>query len=164
MVEIDLKTLLVQVFTFLIGAFLLWKTGIRYFAAILEKRKEQIKKDLDQAQNTRLEVEKIKADFEKQLAEMKQRSQQRLAEAVQEGNQQKARMLEETKAEAKALLDKASQDIERQMQSVKKEIKNEVVSLAMQAAEKVVGRTVDQAAQKKLVEDFLKDLAGSTIN
>ena len=158
MIDIDIKIWLVQIFTFLVGMWLLWITGFKYLGRVLEERREQIKKDLEQAQKAKQEIEKIKTDYEGQVLELRKKSAHQLDEAIRDANTQRMKMVEEAKVESKSMLDKAKQEIEREADRAKKVIRNDVAGLALLVAEKVLKEKIDESMNKKVVSEFLSDL------
>ena len=53
-------------------------------------------------------------------------------------------------------------DLVAQMKKVADEVKNEMVSLASVLAGKVIGNTIDAAAQDSLIDETLKEIGDST--
>lgn len=158
MIEIDPKILGAQVVTFLIGIGLLWKPGFKNIAAVLEKRKTQIKEDLEQAAAAKLEMEKLKTDHDAQLLALKRTSEARLEEALREANTQRTQILEATRVEAQALLHKSRGELVAEREQAARALKGEVAGLACQVAGKLVGRSLDDPLQRQLVEQFIAEL------
>src|SRR5581483_7411851 len=147
MVDIDLKVLLVQTVTFLIGLFILWQTGFKYLLKVLEARRQKIESDLQEAKSAREAAEKIKADFESQLNGLRQQGKKMLDEAAADASRESARILDNTRVESKAILEKSRQEIARETEKAKREIKDQAATLALLAVEKVVGQSVDAGIQ-----------------
>lgn len=158
MIEIDPKILGAQVVTFLIGIGLLWKPGFKNIAAVLEKRKQQIAQDLEQAAAARLEMDRLKANHDAQLLELKRGSEARLEAALREANEQRAQILEATRIEAQALLHKTRGELEAERERAARALKGEVAGLACQVAGKLVGRSLDDQLQRQLVDQFIAEL------
>lgn len=60
--------------------------------------------------------------------------------------------------EAKAKKESAHREIEAEKVMAQKEIRQQMVEVAMQAAQKVVAREINDADNRKLVENFVKDV------
>jgi len=61
-----------------------------------------------------------------------------------------------TRAELERLRSKATEEIEGEKQKALQELRSEVADLALAAAGKVVGESMNDARQRKLVEEFLR--------
>jgi F-type H+-transporting ATPase subunit b len=59
---------------------------------------------------------------------------------------------------AKTMMGQAKEDIQREKETALLQLKNEVADLAMNAAEKIIDETLDEAKQKKLVDNVLQSL------
>jgi F-type H+-transporting ATPase subunit b len=163
MVEIipNAKILGWQTATFVAGMLLLWFPGFKYLGRILQTRRTQIQRDLEQASSAKQEMEKVKVDFESQVAALRIKSQQRLDEALKEASRERDRLVEAAKVEAKKLVEEAKQEIGHERERVVRSVRDEAVTLAILAAERVLQEKVDTEANRKLVNTFIQDMKQS---
>ncbi len=82
-------------------------------------------------------------------------------EIVDLANKRRNEILEEVKAEAEALkariIEQSHAEIETERKRVQEELRAKVASLAVAGAEKIVGRTVDEAAND-IIEKLVAEL------
>jgi F-type H+-transporting ATPase subunit b len=154
---IDLKVqyLLVQFVTFLLGIGLLWKPGFKYLGNILAQRREQIRTDLDAAQQAKLDTATLKAEYEKKLAVIEQEARAKIQASTREAQEARNEILAEARTKAEALLVQAEQTIRREQRKALVELKNEIAQLAVGAAEQVTRQRLDAAAQQALLDDVI---------
>ena len=70
----------------------------------------------------------------------------------------KASMLEETKLLQQEMLDRARRDIDNEKTRAIAELRREAVDLALAGAGKLIARNLDDAGNRKLVEEFLASI------
>ena len=144
---------------FLVLLFLLWKFAYPSIRQGMEARTERIRADLASAEDAKTEAQTVLDQYRAQLADAK-------AEA--------GRIIEEARAAADAvkrdheariqtvLADiraRAVADIDSAKAQAMADLRGEVAQLAIGAAEVVVGRSLDEATQVQLVEDYINQVA-----
>ncbi|WP_297336560.1 F0F1 ATP synthase subunit B [Algoriphagus sp.] len=148
-----------QLIGFLALFFILVKFAWKPMLAALEEREGSIDNALKAAEQARNEMANLKAENEKLLAEARVERDTILTKA-QEASK---RMIEEAKEEATKqgaiLIENAKAVIENEKKAALAEVKNQVAVLTLEVTEKLLRKNLsDQAAQKELVDEFVKDL------
>lgn len=144
--------------TFTLLLLLLWRFAWGPITAALEERETTIQNSIDQAQNALAEAKLIQADNDKARREAEAEAQRILREARDTAETLRAEEVDKTKAQIQQLQESAQNEIERERDSALATLRNEVADLALQAAERVLGESVDESKQRKLVNDFLNDM------
>jgi F-type H+-transporting ATPase subunit b len=67
----------------------------------------------------------------------------------------RADMVEQTKLQQAELLERARRDIDAERLRAIADLRREAVDLALAGASKVIGRNLDEAGNRRLVEEFL---------
>ncbi len=155
MLEIDIKIILAQIVTFLIGVFVLWKIAWKPLVEILAKRKDDISKNISDAQNLKIETEKLKNDYEQMLKDIDRKAQELIQKATALGDENRQKIIAESQIEAKKILDSAKKQLEYERESVKMDLRREIVPIAISIAEKVTEKLIDKNTKKELIEKFL---------
>ena len=158
MLEIDLKIILVQVVTFLIGIFVLWKIAWKPLVEILAKRKNDISKNISDANNLKIETEKLKNDYQQMILGIDRKSQELIQKANILGDENKQKIITEARDEAKEILNVAKKQIESERESVKIDLRREIVPIAISIAEKITEKLIDKNTKKELIEKFLQGI------
>ncbi len=155
-IDIKVQYLAVQLLTFLIGIALLWKPGFKYLATVLEQRREQIRTDLDRAQQTRLDSEQLKAEYQKKLAAIEQEAREKIQQATREAQAARNEMLDEARHKKDELLAQTASEIEREKRKALVELRDQIALLAVDAAEQVVRQKLDPATQRVLIDNVVR--------
>jgi F-type H+-transporting ATPase subunit b len=147
-----------QTLVFVIVLFILSKFAWKPILGSLKERESSIDNALQAANQARLEMAALKADNEKLLDEARSERDRILksAQVSSENIIQEAR--EKAQSESARILQEAQQAIRNERQAAVADIKKEIVSLSVEIAEKLLKKQLqDQAAQKALVNDLIKD-------
>lgn len=148
-----------QTLIFLILLVLLAKFAWRPILGSLKEREDSIDQALRMAQQARQEMQSLKADNEKLLADARHERDQML----KEGQAIATKLVEQAKAtaveEANRISQQAREAIQQEKNQALAEVKNTAAQLSIDIAERVLRRELaDPAAQQKLVEEYLKDV------
>ena len=137
---------------------LLAKFAWKPILAALAAREEGISNALLAAENAKKEMQNLKSDNEKLLAEA--RAERDLM--MKEAREIKEKMIADAKSEAQAqgekMIESAKASIESEKNAAMAELKNQVSSLSLEIAETLLkGELSNKEAQTKLVEKMLGD-------
>ena len=140
--------------TILLLAKFAWKPILSALAA----REEGISNALLAAENAKKDMQNLKADNEKLLAEA--RAERDLM--IKEAREIKEKMIADAKSEAQAqgekMIESAKASIESEKNAAMAELKNQVSTLSLEIAETLLkGELSNKEAQTKLVEKMLGD-------
>ena len=81
-----------------------------------------------------------------------------MAEGQKDAARLKAEILDEAKKQRELLLQQTESQVKSMVRQAREEMRGLAADLAIQAAGKIIGRNLDDGAQRKLVEDYLADL------
>jgi len=140
------------VILFGVVAIFFWKP----ITKILEERRNQIDKDLKDAETAKANAIEIEANLQKELADAKAKIKEMIDTAEKEANIRKESIISAAKEEAKRRLENVEVELEEEKKSMEKEIRKEIVDIAFQAAEKIVQKEINQDKYLDIVDDILK--------
>ena len=129
---------------------------------LLDKRKERIANDRDQAEKDKLEAAKLKEDYDAKIKYVEKDAEAILSEARKKALKNEERIVAEAKEEAARIIAHAKNEAELEKQKVKDELKKEIIAVATLMAGKVAAASVDEATQNALIEETLKEIGEST--
>ena len=137
---------------------LLAKFAWKPILAALAAREEGISNALLAAENAKKEMQNLKSDNEKLLAEARAERDAMIKEA----REIKEKMIADAKSEAQAqgekIIESAKASIESEKNAAMAELKNQVSTLSLEIAETLLkGELSNKEAQTKLVEKMLGD-------
>ena len=159
MLEIDFKIILAQIVTFLIGILVLWKIAWKPLVEILAKRKNDISKNISDANELKSVAEKLKNDYEQMLKDIDRKAQELIQKATVLGDENRQKIITESHIEAKKILDSAKKQLDYERETVKMDLRREIVPIAISIAEKVTEKMLDKNTKKELIEKFLQDVS-----
>lgn len=125
---------------------------------MIDSRQEEIDTMYAQAEEAKANASDMEAQYKKQLASAQETGDALVKEAMARGKSREEEILRQANAEADAIRQKAAQDIAREKQKALNEAKDEISAIALEIAGKVVGQTMDDDRQQKLVVSFLEEL------
>ena len=124
----------------------------------IEDRQANIANALASAEKAKQEQADSKAAVEQEIIAAKEEAQK----IIELANKRRNDILEEGKVEAEALkakiIEQGYAEVESERKRVQEELRVEVASLAIAGAEKIVGRTVDEAANNDIIDKLVAEL------
>jgi F-type H+-transporting ATPase subunit b len=149
---------------FLISLFVLRKWVFPLIGEALDKRAKTIEGEIDGAAKLRQEADEVLAEYRERLKEARAQSE----EIVQRARQTAEAHERESRERGQEILAEAAKRAERDIEAATKraldDIRREVADLTILAAEKVTRKTLNDADQRRLVEEALSELDFSGIS
>ena len=130
--------------------------------AFLEKRRQKIADELNQAAQDQKDAAEMKAEYEAKLKAVNKEADAILEEARRKAKRREAEIIDEARAEAARIVERAGKEIELERKKALDEMKQEVVSTASLMAGKVVAASIDTKVQDALIEETLKEMGEDT--
>ncbi len=143
---------------FAISLAILRKYVFPLIAKALDSRVQKIEGDIDAAADLRTEADKVLAEYRERLKEARTQSEEILQRARETADTHKAEGKERGQELVAEAARKAERDIEAATKRALDDIRREVADLTIMATEKVVRKTLDEADQRRLVEEALSEL------
>jgi len=124
--------------------------------AATEERERTIKTQLDEASRAQAEAQVALAEGTRLATEAKASAQQLLTEARAAAEKERTALVEKGRQEQEAMLERARREIAAEKDKALAELRRETVDLSLAAAARLIGQRLDSAADRKLVEEYLK--------
>jgi F-type H+-transporting ATPase subunit b len=153
--QINLFWIIVAALNFLILFTILATVAFGPLRKMLDERRERIEQGLADAEQARKDRESAEAERLAAIQEARRESNEILARAQKVAQETRDADIAATRTELERLRSKATEEIEAEKQKALQELRSEVADLALAAAGKVVGDSMTDARQRKLVEEFL---------
>lgn len=148
------------VLTFGALLFVLARYAWKPLMGALDAREKSIQGDIDEAKRQRDEAEALLAEYREQLADGRRQAQALVAESREAAEQLRRELEEKAREESRAILANARREIERERDAAVDAVRREAVEVAMAAASRLVDERLDSERDRKLVMDYIDDLAG----
>lgn len=139
-------------------AFVIGRIVLPKFTAMLDERAELIEGGLKAGEEARAEAERLRATFEAQLAEARREAATMRESAHEEARQIVAEARQHAVAEADKIAANAARSIEAERQMAEISLRTDVGMLATELAARIVGESLDPAAQARVIDRFLAEL------
>lgn len=144
--------------TFLVvAAFLRWKVW-GPLLAMLSEREKSIQDAIDAARREREQAERLLEEQKAAAAEARREAAEMVRRSQAEVEAAKTELFAKARTEADALLAQARKQIEEERRRAIADIRAVAVDLSIRTAERLVARELDDAAHRKLAEDFVTSL------
>ena len=159
--QINLFQVIIASANFVVFLALLWTFALKPVAKILSDRKERIEAGLRDAEQARKDRESAETERLAALQDARREANEILARAQKLADESRERDLAATREELERIRTRASADIEAEKQRAIADVRAEVADLALRAAGKVVGETMTDDRQRRLVDEFIREAATS---
>ena len=143
---------------FLIVFFVLRKFAFGAIQKLIDERREQIRRAIDEADNARDEARKLLEEHRALVNEARGEAEQIIAEARKTRESMEVRMREETEAERQRRLEETRKEIAAETARALEQIRAEVANLTLEAASRVIGRALDAERDRELITEAIGSL------
>ena len=156
--QINLFWIVAQAGSFLLFLVIVYLLAFRRIGGILEERRSRIEQGLKDADQARVEREQAAAERLAVLTEARREAEEILTRAQRVADENRERDLAEARAQVEQLRERATSDIASERDRALGEVRAQVAELALLAASRVVGETMNDQRERRLVEEFLSQL------
>jgi F-type H+-transporting ATPase subunit b len=160
---INVFWILVVAANFLIFLVAAWYLGLRNVPRNLGARRDRIEQALRDADAARQERENAATERLSVLAQARQEAEDVLARAQRVADESRERDMAETRAQLEQMRERAAADIATEKERALAEVRNQVAELALAAAARVVGETMNEPRERRLVEEFLSQVDANSL-
>jgi F-type H+-transporting ATPase subunit b len=143
---------------FLIALFVLKRYAFGPIQTMIDARREQIRRSLEEAEHAREEARRVLEEHKKLIGQARTEAEQILGEARRTGEAMEHRMREETEAERKRRIEETRREIAAETARALEKIRTEVADLTLEATAIVVGRKLDSERDRELITEAIGSL------
>jgi F-type H+-transporting ATPase subunit b len=158
--QINLFWIVVSALNFLVFLMLAWKLALKPVTGQLHARRERIEQGLRDADAARSEREAAQEQRQAMLTEARREANDIIVRAQRSADEARDQGVAETRSEIERLREQAVSEIDAERQRALSEVRGQVADLALRAAGRVVGETINSDRERRLVDDFLAQVAG----
>jgi F-type H+-transporting ATPase subunit b len=150
--------LIAQIVNFLIIAFILKKLLYKPVLEVLKKRKDVIKEGLNQAEESKLALEKALEEEKKILKKAQDQARKILDDAKNQSSLAAMEIEEKSRAQSEKILEEGRKQIEEEVKIAEKRLTQNINKLSMDILEKSLKETFTGKDQEKLIDKALKEI------
>lgn len=162
--QINLFWVVTQAASFLIFLAILYFVAFRRIGGVLEERRSRIEQGLRDADQARLEREQAATERLAVLAAARQEADEILSRAQRVADENRERDLADTRSQLEQMRERAAADIAAERDRAMADIRAQVADLALAAAGRVVGETMNDQRERRLVDEFLAEMGRGSRN
>jgi F-type H+-transporting ATPase subunit b len=153
------EELLVGALAFAILFYFMRKWVFPRVGGLLDERRQKIQGELEQAEATRAEADRLLADYRQQLADARDEGNRIIEEARHTADQVRADLQAKAEQEAQGTVARAQEEIRAERDRVFQELRGQVGEIAVELAGRVVGQSLDKRAHERLIDEYIDQVA-----
>ena len=157
-ISVNIWSILVSLANLLIMFLILKRFLFKPVNEMLEKRRAKADAEIQDAVKAKEEAEVMKAEYEKNMQEAKEKANDIVLTAQKTAAVQSEEMLKEASSQVTAMKEKAEKDIAQERRKAVNEIKGEIGGMAVEIAGKVIEREINEEDHTKLINDFIENV------
>jgi F-type H+-transporting ATPase subunit b len=154
----ETSELVYAVIAFAILFALMYKFAFPAVQKAMDGRTQRIRDNLDEAERTKAEAQRILEEYQRQLADAKNESARIIDEARSTAEQMRRDLMVRAEAEVNELRERSRQEIEAAQVRAVSDLRAQVSELAIGAAEVVVQKNLDRDTNRALVERYIEQV------
>ncbi len=151
-------TFIAQICNLFIQILLIKKFLFKPIRNIIAKRKELADAEIKDATKAKEEAEAVKAEYEQNMKEAKDKASEILTSAQKTASAQSEEIIRNAEEQAVMIKAKAEKDISLEKRKAVNEIKDEIGGMAMEIAGKVIEREISAEDHEKLIDEFIANV------
>jgi F-type H+-transporting ATPase subunit b len=160
----ELGLMIWTLIAFGVTLWILSKVAFPRIEEALDKRQRAIEEAISESERARAEAQKLLDEYRERLREARTQAEEIVVRARRAAEEREREALEAAREQRAELLTQTRKDIEAETRRAIQEIRNEVADLTILATEKVTRKTLDEADQRRLVEEALSELDFSALS
>lgn len=146
-----------QLVVFLVLLALLKKFAWGPLMGIMKQREEHIANEINEAEQNRIEVQKLLGEQQALLKEARQDAHNLIESAKKQGDVQRDEIIALARTEAERIKEAAKLEIEQQKEKAVAAIREQVASLSVLIASKVIEKELTVEDQEKLINEYIQE-------
>ncbi|MEC0242744.1 F0F1 ATP synthase subunit B [Paenibacillus dokdonensis] len=159
--SINYASFILALIAFVILYWLLSKYAFGPLFSIMEKRRELVLQQMNEASQTRDQAVAYVEEQKKALEAARKEAYEIIEQSKQTSSKQADQLMVQAKEEAVRLKEEAVRDIASEKKKAVQELRNEVGAVSVKIASKLLEKEVSSdSAQEELVDQYLKEVGG----
>jgi len=138
----------------------MYKLLYKPYFEITDKRKQEVEKNLNEAEKLRLETQNKKNELDKQLREIEETRTQIILKAEEQAKLILKSAQEEAENQRKYIIDKAEKESEDIKTKALKELQSQIVAMALSISSMILKEQVDKQKNEEIIKRALRNLQG----
>jgi F-type H+-transporting ATPase subunit b len=103
-------------------------------------------------------MEQLRTDYERRLAGIEAEARQKIQTAIKEAQSVRDEIIADSRGRAEGILQRGQEELLREREKTLVALRQEVADLVIGASSRLIERSLDDAAHRKLVDDFISSV------
>lgn len=164
LLKIDPGLMIWTTITFVVLMIVLRAAVWKPLLSMLEEREKRIRDALSGAEKARHEAERTLVEYRETLSKAELEVRDKIQKATDQAHAEREKIVSESHHHASRLLDDAKAEIQHEKERAIQDLRQTVGDLAIQVASKLLDENIDSARNRKIVDDFIRDLPEASKN
>jgi F-type H+-transporting ATPase subunit b len=143
---------------FALFAWILGKFAWGPLLKIVDEREKTIREQVDSAEQAAAEAKSLLVQHQEMLKGAGREREEILGKALKEADGLRTELVGKARAEAEQAIARAREQMQREKEQALVDIRTQVADIAIEAASRIVRSSLTEEAQRKLVDDYIRDL------
>jgi len=154
----EIGTMLFQLIAFIVLMLLVSRFALRPMLATMKKRQDHIEGQIQAAEESRKQAEKLLEEQKAALEKARQEAKEMLERAKAQKEREAEEIIKKAQERAERMIQEATTEIQREKEKAIAGLRDEVGTLSVQLASKLLEKELDAKGQSKLVESYLEQV------
>jgi F-type H+-transporting ATPase subunit b len=155
---INVPSILAQMVSFTIVAYVLWRFAFKPVMVTLDERQKKISSGLQYAEEMKAKLEAAQQATQAQVREAQQKAQQIVAEAQKAAKELSEKLQQEAVEKSNGILVKAQEAIELEKKKMFAEARTEIARLVVATTQRVLAKELSEADRTRYNESASREL------
>ncbi len=156
--SVNFATFFWTALTFVLMVLILGRFAWKPLMGAVDARENSIRDSIEQARVDREQAEALVKQHRELLTEARRERAAAVERGKRDAEKVKAEILEEARAQREQTLKQTEVQVQASLRQARSELRATAADLAIFAAEKLLSQNIDDAAQRKLVEQHLAEI------
>jgi F-type H+-transporting ATPase subunit b len=125
---------------------------------IMRTREEEVQQHLDRASEQQSEAEKLRDDLQQRLDSIEDEARRRMREVAAEARAAHDKAVAEAREHAEQIIQRAASEIDVEKRKAIADLREQVAELAVAAASKAIQQSLDEATQRRVIDEAISAL------
>ena len=154
---ISLSTLVAQLINFVVLLGLLYLLAYKPVMRMLDERSRRVKESMDQTEQIKEQAAEAEQETARRIEKASIEAQRIVDQAMQAGEETRLKARQEARQDGEKLILRARAEIDRERDEAISELRGEFADLTILAAGKVIDRSLDKEAHRRLIDQVLEE-------
>ena len=157
-------TALMQILNFTILMLLLYGFGWQPMIEFLDKRRGEIRGEIESARQNNAEAKELLAQYEQKVQDARQERQELVEDGRREGQQERQAIIEQAQQQAQRILKAGQQQLAAEVDRARDELRSQISGISVQVARSVLEREIQPDDHQSMIDGLVKEIESADLS